>query len=452
MKNIHEDRIQIIKDKAINEDGKYILYIITKSFRAHWNHSLEYAAGLAEENECGVVAFTALEKTQKQLTERHIHFHLEGLQDLKKALSDRKIKLVARIGAISEVATDLVEDAKAVVTDFVYLKEDRDKLEQIKNLCDQRLFKVESNVTIPVEAASDKQEYAARTIRSQLMDNYEDYLEKPTSSTVPKSTKTFSIDGIDLSDMDKIIDQLSFSEHTEKVAKYKGGFDEAKSKLDYFLNSMLSEYDDSRQTPTDRAVSEMSMYLRFGHISPSYILSRLDRKRKTDDVESYIEELLVRRELTHNFVFFAEDNYDSLSTLPDWAKETLDDHKDDEREHVYTRSELENGETEDEAWNECMRRMRTNGYLHNHMRMFWGKQILAWTNTPQYAHKTLLYLNNKYFLDGNDPNSYANALWIFGLHDRAWQENEVFGKVRKMNRSGLNRKIDVEAFINTNNG
>jgi photolyase PhrII len=192
--------------------------------------------------------------------------------------------------------------------------------------------------------------------------------------------------------------------------------------------------------------ADLSAYLAWGMIAPAYVLRRLDYYKNDENAKSFLEELLVRRELARNFVFYANP-YDQLPALPDWARKTIEDHKPDERDYVYTRKELENGKTHDKAWNECMRQMRERAYLHNHLRMYWGKQILAWTNTPQYALSTLLYLNNKYFLDGNDPNSYANALWVFGLHDRAWQENDVFGKVRIMNRNGLDRKIKVDTLI-----
>ncbi len=154
----------------------------------------------------------------------------------------------------------------------------------------------------------------------------------------------------------------------------------------------------------------------------------------------------MRRELAVNFVYFTP-NYDSYSCLPDWARKTLAEHKDDEREHCYTRGELETARTHDRYWNAAMRELRYTGYMHNYMRMYWGKKILEWTGTPSYAYKVALELNNKYFLDGRDPNSFANVAWIFGLHDRPWGRRDVFGTVRYMSAAGLERKADIESYV-----
>jgi deoxyribodipyrimidine photo-lyase len=165
------------------------------------------------------------------------------------------------------------------------------------------------------------------------------------------------------------------------------------------------------------------------------------------DVESYLEELVVRRELAVNHVHFRPDTYDRYDCLPDWARETLDAHADDEREHVYSAAELEQGQTHDPYWNAAMKEMRTTGYMHNYMRMYWGKKILEWTPDPRTAFDRALTLNNRYFLDGRDPNSYANVAWLFGLHDRGWKERPVYGKVRYMSRGGLERKADPDAYV-----
>jgi deoxyribodipyrimidine photo-lyase len=446
MKNIDSSRVHCLREAKDKEKGNYVLYWMSLAFRSDWNYSLEYAVGIAEKHDAKVLVMVSLPDHPYPYTERHLTFLLQGIQDTQQQLASRNVKLIVRLGNISEHIKELSKDAIALVTDFPYLKEDKERLEKALYACSLPVFALESNVTVPVEAITSKQEYAARTIRPKLMEAYEGFLTKPRESKLPKSSMNMSVDSVDVSKPQQLINSMQFSEHAEPVKGYTGGASEARKMLDKFLDTALSDYENQRQSPTEPAVSYLSMYLSFGMIAPAYILNRLQKRRKSKNVQSFIEELLVRRELAYNFVHFTKD-YDSLSALPNWAKESLEKHKDDPREEQYTRNELEKAATHDEAWNECMKRMKENGYLHNHMRMYWGKQILAWSNTPNYAHKTLLYLNNKYFLDGNDPNSYSNALWVFGLHDRAWQENEVFGKVRKMNRNGLDRKIDVERFV-----
>jgi deoxyribodipyrimidine photo-lyase len=165
-----------------------------------------------------------------------------------------------------------------------------------------------------------------------------------------------------------------------------------------------------------------------------------------EDRVAFLEELIVRRELAVNFVEF-EAQYDSFSCLPDWARRTLLEHAKDTRPIVYSAKELERAETHDQHWNAAMGEMKKTGYMHNYMRMYWGKKILEWSNTPEHAYRTTLDLNNRYFLDGRDPASYANVAWIFGLHDRAWGERAILGKVRYMSAEGLKRKFDVDAYV-----
>jgi deoxyribodipyrimidine photo-lyase len=156
--------------------------------------------------------------------------------------------------------------------------------------------------------------------------------------------------------------------------------------------------------------------------------------------------LIVRRELAMNFCEFNE-LYDSYEGLPQWARATLAEHARDEREPCYTQREFEESRTHDRYWNAAMREMRLTGYLHNHLRMYWGKKILEWSATPEAAYRTALELNNRYFLCGRDPASYANIGWLFGLHDRPWGERPIYGKVRCMMASGLERKCDIEAYV-----
>ena len=191
----------------------------------------------------------------------------------------------------------------------------------------------------------------------------------------------------------------------------------------------------------------MSMYLHYGHISPVRVATEISASGAPEDmIDSYIEELVVRRELGFNYVEF-EPDYDKYSSLPDWAKQTLHEHRDDPREQVYTRTEFEQAQTHDPYWNAAMIQLRETGYLHNYMRMYWGKKILEWSNTPEYAYRTVLTLNNRHLYDARDPNSYGNVGWVFGLWDRAWQERDVFGKTRSMTASGLERKADPDEYV-----
>ena len=164
------------------------------------------------------------------------------------------------------------------------------------------------------------------------------------------------------------------------------------------------------------------------------------------DAETYFEELVVRRELSMNFVEFTDD-YDSITCLPHWAKNTLNDHRRDTREHLYSVAQLEQAATHDRYWNAAWLEAKRTGYMHSYMRMYWAKQILRWSRSPEDAFDTALALMNKYFLDGRDANSYTGVAWVFGNHDRPFYDRDVFGVVRSMTASGLERKADMEAYI-----
>lgn len=377
---------------------------------------------------------------------RHYTFMVEGLRELTEAFKKRDSKLVVRLGHPVEVATDLAKDAAVVVCDRGYLRHQREWREDLAKSIDCCLIQVESDLIVPVESASDKREYAARTIRSQLQEKYKTYTEKPARLMPPKNALYLPVKGEDI-EKESFLEELSLDESVPAVSDhFLGGTGVAKKRFANFLEHHLRQYDDERNQPHTDHVSHMSPYLHFGHISPVYLLTEIQEKGSGTNVESYVEELLVRRELAANFCFYEKD-YDQFSTLPEWARTTLQEHKDDKREQQYTRKELEDAATHDEYWNAAMQQMKNIGYLHNHMRMYWGKQILAWTNTPEYAYRTALYLNNKYFLDGRDCNSFSNIGWLFGLHDRAWQEREIYGKVRIMTRGGLERKTEPEKFV-----
>jgi deoxyribodipyrimidine photo-lyase len=246
-------------------------------------------------------------------------------------------------------------------------------------------------------------------------------------------------------DIGNLLNKLKIKGEVDKVDGFRGGTDQAMERLSEFLKSKIDGFQDLRNDPTMDYLSNMSPYLHFGQISPLYIALQV-LKTISPGKDAYLEELIVRRELAMNFTFY-NPNYDSLNSLPEWAQKTLREHEKDKREYLYTCEELERAETHDAYWNAAQKEMVYQGKMHGYMRMYWGKKILEWTASPEEAYKVALYLNNKYELDGRDPNGYAGVAWCFGKHDRAWKEREVFGKVRYMNANGLRRKFKIERYV-----
>ena len=443
------ERLQQLNDREVNPDNSFLLYWMQHSQRAYANPALEYAIRWANELEKPCVVAFSLMDDYPDGSLRHFQFMLEGLKEVADRLAERGLKFCLLHGEPDKRIDDFAKDACAVVTDRGYLRIHRKWRRNLSESLAVPLVQVEGDLVVPVETASDKREYAARTIRDQIMELVDDFSAIPSETKPDQESKRMHVSGdLDFSSVSAVLDKMTIDRSVKPSPDFTGGTSHARKRLTSFLRSSLDGYDDGRLDPADDATSHMSPYLHLGQISPCEVLRKVrDSSAPKSDREAYVEGLIVRRELAHNFVYYAPDNYDSLNALPDWAAETLEKHKSDERPDHYTRDELERGETDDEAWNAAMREMRLRGFLPNYMRMYWGKQIIRWTNTPDYAYKTALYLNNKYFLDGRDANSFTNVMWLFGLHDRAWTERDVFGKVRMLSKSGLEDKYDVERYI-----
>ena len=446
-REVQNERIQPLNDKE-TRDGSYVLYWMQSSQRADCNHALEYAVQRANDLDGKVLVVFGLTDDYPEANLRHYTFMLEGLKDVQEALKDRNVKMVVRRGSPDDVALEAGRDASLIVTDRGYMRPQRAWREKVAENADCAVVQVESDVVVPVELASDKKEYAARTLRPKITGYLDDFLVELKPTPVEKSSLNMKADGLDLSNLDKVLDDMDLDRSVEPVSHlFTGGESAAETTLDDFLKNKFGSYVENRNQPQTDDVSHMSKYLHYGHISPVYLALRIkDAGAAQENIDSYVEEVVVRRELSMNFVYYTED-YDSMSCLPGWAQETLEEHKDDDREYVYTRKQLEDAETHDEYWNAAMREMRYTGYMHNYMRMYWGKKILEWTNTPEHAYKTTLYLNNKYFLDGRDPNSFANVSWVFGQHDQGWKERPVYGKVRYMSSGGLERKAKPKQYV-----
>jgi len=446
-RQVGDERVQDLNEGDV-KDGDYVLYWMQSSQRADQNHALEYAVKRANDLGQRLLVVFGLTDDYPEANLRHYAFMLEGLKDAQEALAKRGIKLVVRKGSPDDVAIDAGRDASLIVTDRGYMRPQKRWREKVAGEAGCLVTQVESDVVVPVELASGKLEHAARTLRPKIGEYLEDFLVELTPTKVEKQSTNMQQAGLDLSDIDEVLGGMDLDRSVSALGHlYRGGTSEAKKMFRRFLKQSFDGYVEHRNQPQTDDVSHMSKYLHFGHISPIWLALEARRsKAKKDNVESFVEELVVRRELSMNFVFYNND-YDSFSNLPGWAKETLREHKEDERMYVYTTKQLENAETHDEYWNAAMREMVHTGYMHNYMRMYWGKKILEWSNTPEHAYRTTLYLNNKYFLDGRDPNSFANVAWVFGQHDRGWTERRVFGKVRYMSAGGLERKTKPEQYV-----
>ena len=446
-RKIHKERVQHLNGKSLRS-GDYVLYWMQSSQRAEYNHALEYAVQQANDLGQRLLVVFGLTDDYPEANLRHYAFMLEGLKDVQEALSERGIKLAVRRGPPDEVTLEAGEDASLIVTDRGYMRPQRRWRERVAEEAGCLLTQVETDVVVPVELASSKQEHAARTLRPKIGEYLEDFLVALNPTKPENESLDIGVDGLDLSNIEKVLDDMDLDRSVGALRHlYRGGTSEAKKVFRKFLRKSFGDYVENRNQPQTDDVSHMSKYLHYGHISPIYVALKIrDANPPQGDLDSYLEELIIRRELSINFCHYTPD-YDKFSCLPNWAKETLEEHKDDSREYLYAREQLENAETHDEYWNAAMNEMRYTGYMHNYMRMYWGKKILEWSETPKEAYETMLYLNNKYFVDGRDPNSYANVAWVFGQHDRGWQERAVFGKVRYMSAGGLERKAKPREYV-----
>jgi deoxyribodipyrimidine photo-lyase len=425
--------------------GEYVLYWMQQSQRTRFNHALEYAIGEANRLGLPVVVWFGLTDDYPGANARHYHFMLQGLADVAANLKRRGIAFVVNRGRPPEVAAELARGAAIVVADRGYLRHQKAWRAELAETCARRatpLVQVESDVVVPVEVTSNKREYAARTIRPKIQKRLGEFL-KPLKALKPRhSSLRLNVSGdVDPGDAAGTLAKLKVDRSVPPVPQhFTGGENAAAKRLAAFVRTSLPEYAEGRNEPAADRTSHMSAYLHFGQISPVELALRAK-----DEV--YREELIVRRELAINYCEFT-DNYDSYDALPGWAKQTLQDHAGDARPHRYSEPQLEAARTADPYWNAAQTEMVKTGFMHNYMRMYWGKKILEWTANPREAHAITLRLNDKWFLCGRDPNGYANVGWIYGLHDRPWgPARPIFGTVRYMNSGGLERKFDMDAYV-----
>jgi deoxyribodipyrimidine photo-lyase len=446
---IQKERIRELNGRPMR-DGRYVLYWMQAAQRADFNHALEYAIQTANERHKPLLAvFVLTDYPEANL--RHYQFMLEGLAGTQKDLARRGVLLAIQKGRPGEIVPRLAREADVVIADDGYLRIQRQWRRDVAEAIDCAMMEVVTNVIVPVKIASEKENFSAGTLRPRIWRQLKKFLVPMKQTKLKILFVCHSreggnpVDSISLADVAAVLKGLKIDRSVRPSKVYHGGPSEAKRRLTRFIAEKLNRYGGSRADPTLDIQSHLSPYLHFGQISPLEIALAI-KKTRSPGKEAFLEELIVRRELAFNYVWY-NPRYDQYDALPNWALNTLRVHAKDKREYVYTLEQLEEARTHDPAWNAAQMEMVKSGKMHNYMRMYWGKKILEWTKSPKQAFEWALYLNNKYELDGRDPNSFAGVAWCFGKHDRPWGERKIFGKVRYMNFAGLKRKFNVQIYI-----
>ena len=337
--------------------------------------------------------------------------------------------------------------AALVVGDENPLREPRSWREKAAKRLRVPLYTVDADVIVPTRLF-EKEQYAARIIRPRIRAYLEEYLtasEEPRAKVAwepPRGLK--HLDPVfDIADDWKDLDRS-----VGPVDSFTGGTTHGLSLLQQFVDKKLSRYPERHAQADQDGTSRLSSYLHFGHIGPVTVALAVKKAQASRAAkDDYLDQLITWRELSICFVHFNQF-YDSMECAEPWAHQTLAAHAKDKRPVLYTRQQLERAETHDELWNAAQKQMLQTGWMHNYMRMYWAKKILEWSPSPAAAYNTAVYLNDKYFLDGRDPNGYAGIAWsIVGKFDRPWFERPIFGLIRYMAESGAKKKFDTAKYI-----
>jgi deoxyribodipyrimidine photo-lyase len=441
---IQTERIHALNSREPARRAKYAVYWMQRSQREGWNHALEHCIDLANELQMPPVVLFVLTSGYPEANLRHYSFMAEGLEQTAVRLAERGIPLVIRTGDPVEEVLGFCKEAGVCVTDAAYTREPRRWRRAVAERLSIPLVQVETDTVVPVAVASPKEEYTAGTFRPKLHRQLPAFLTPIARRRPVRRADPQEFSGLNPQRLQEHLRGMEIEATPGPVEGLHGGAAAAESLLDDFIARTLDRFGEQRNDPNAGAVSGLSPYLHFGQISPLEIAIRV-LESASPGKEPFLEELVVRRELSFNFTSY-NPRYDSQESLPDWARKTLQAHAEDSREVIYSLQELENEHTADPYWNAAQRQLRITGGMHGYMRMYWGKKILEWSPTPETALSRALLLNNRYALDGRDPNSFAGVAWCFGKHDRAWKERPVFGKVRYMNDRGLRRKFDADRY------
>jgi deoxyribodipyrimidine photo-lyase len=444
--SVEPERVRALNDATVRT-GDYVLYWMQSSHRTDQNPALVYAVERADQLNLPLLVYFGIWQTYPEVNLRHFQFMLEGLAEVAHSLESLGIGFVLRAEPPDKGVLSLANNAAIVIVDRGYLRQQQVWYHYVTERCPCPLVQVEGNVVVPVEVASQKEEYSAATFRRRVTYHVDRFLHPVETDSPERSFLNLDLPTLAGETPEAILSQLTIDRSVPASDIYKGGISEANRRYGEFLNKRLGGYADNRNDPGGNGGSDMSPYLHFGQVSP-VTLAVFAQEHGGNGTPAFLEQLIVRRELAVNFVRY-NDQYDSFASLPAWVKKTLALHQPDPREYVYSLDELERCQTHDPFWNAAQHEMVKTGKMQGYMRMYWGKKILEWSRTPDEAYSVALHLNNKYEIDGRDPNGYAGVAWCFGKHDRPWGERPIFGMVRYMNAQGLRRKFDMDRYLET---
>ena len=437
------------KLNAINYSGGNVVYWMQRDRRFHNNWALIHAQNIAIKYKVPLTVFYSLNGNFANANPRQYGFLLRGLSESIEVFKKHNIPFHLRRGDVLTSLHNYISSSNTgyLITDFSPLKVYKKRLSKIIKDIKIPVEMVDAHNIIPAWIVSDKQEFAAHTIRRKihiLLDSFLHSFPKVISHPFNVNIEHETIDP------DAILRELQIDNSVQEVKWINPGENEGKRSLKTYLNESMDVTGESRNDPNKDSLSNLSPYIHFGQLSAQEIALQVIATEDSVGKDTFLEQLIVRRELSDNFCYY-NDDYDSFNGFHSWAQKTLNEHRGDQREYLYSSSEFENANTHDKLWNAAQNQMIVSGKMHGFMRMYWAKKILEWSEDPEAALQIAIDLNDKYELDGRDPNGYTGIAWsIGGIHDRPWFERPVFGKVRYMNYNGCKRKFDVNKYINNN--
>jgi deoxyribodipyrimidine photo-lyase len=444
----NQPRVTARRSGAPDTNGQCVVYWMQRAQRGIDNPALNVAIEAANLLGKPVVVFLGILPNYPHANLRHYSFLAQGVPDLAAELNKRGVGFVFRPYPQHHLIRFCEEVKPAlVVGDENPLREPEGWRVTASKLLGIPLWTVEADVIVPSKLFG-RQHYSARTIRPHIHAALDEFLQ-PLSNPLPRVTWRMPRDMRTSGPDSDFLAAFPIDRSTGPVSAWRGGSKEGMRLLYRFVKHRLKGYDSLRNHPELEATSQLSPYLHFGHLGPHTVaLAVKNAHAPQADREAFLEQIIVRRELAINFVKY-NLHYDSLKGCEPWARATLAEHARDEREYVYNERQFCNAETHDPLWNVAQQQMVNFGWMAGYLRMYWAKKILEWTRSPEDAFEIAVRLNDRFELDGRDPNGYAGIAWsIGGKHDRPWApQRPVFGMIRYMSYSGAQRKFDVQAYI-----